>query len=241
MTKEKNEGEVTEITRKDEETKMTKKDEEEVLLIVNNIPADFHTYDLRRHFADFVETDKFICFHFRHRPEKGKISEVAVGGENKDLSYAKRTCSRVHGAGAASKENRPTSCCLVRLLHKHLSGLLVRYHGHHWQDFEEKERSSRCFISKVKLDETNSVKENVSDHEVTGTSIDSSQTTEISEATSSKNISNSSRPSRQVQDSPTLCNLSPEMLSLPELQPPNLMPKGNIGTSTKYFLQGKEF
>jgi hypothetical protein len=73
---------------------MTKNSEEEVLLIVSNIPSDFHTYDLRRHFADFVETDRFICFHFRHRPEKGKFSEDAVEDEKKGLNYAKATCSR---------------------------------------------------------------------------------------------------------------------------------------------------
>jgi hypothetical protein len=32
-------------------------------------------------------------------------------------------------------------------------------------------------------------------------------------------------------------HLTPDFLNLPELKPPNLMPGGNVGTSTKYFLQ----
>ena len=48
---------------------------EHSFVLISNIPASLHTSDLRKFFCDFVETEKFKCFHFRHRPEKGRISE----------------------------------------------------------------------------------------------------------------------------------------------------------------------
>ena len=50
-------------------------DKEHSFVLISNIPASLHTSDLRKFFCDFVETEKFKCFHFRHRPEKGRISE----------------------------------------------------------------------------------------------------------------------------------------------------------------------
>ncbi|VDK42853.1 unnamed protein product [Anisakis simplex] len=40
-----------------------------VYALLRNIPNSFHSKDLRRYFADYVESNKFSCFHFRHRPE----------------------------------------------------------------------------------------------------------------------------------------------------------------------------
>ena len=37
--------------------------------LVGNIPGRFHSYDLRAFFSHFVEKGGFHCFHFRHRPE----------------------------------------------------------------------------------------------------------------------------------------------------------------------------
>ena len=97
---------------------------------------------------------------------------------------------------------------------RHFPSFSSQYHGKHWQvlfdifegsflstfttdkDFEENERSSRCFIAKVKFTDNS---ESMKDDEI--------------------------------------LFLSPEMKNLPELQPPNIMPRGNVGTSTKYFLQ----
>ena len=40
-----------------------------MLVIVGNIPAELRTADLRNFFSDFIEGDKFLCFHFRHRAD----------------------------------------------------------------------------------------------------------------------------------------------------------------------------
>lgn len=38
--------------------------------IINNIPGSYHSSHLRDYFSQFIESDGFDCFHFRHRPEK---------------------------------------------------------------------------------------------------------------------------------------------------------------------------
>ena len=37
--------------------------------LVRNIPGSFHSYHLRAFFSYFTEKNGFTCFHFRHRPE----------------------------------------------------------------------------------------------------------------------------------------------------------------------------
>ncbi len=46
--------------------------------IVRNIPQSFHSKHLRRYFSSFVETGRFDCFHFRHRPEIHVCSNIIV-------------------------------------------------------------------------------------------------------------------------------------------------------------------
>lgn len=52
-------------------------------LIITNIPEDLHTSDLRNFFSEYVETEAFICFHFRHRPQKQLLQILALSGLDK--------------------------------------------------------------------------------------------------------------------------------------------------------------
>ena len=57
-------------------------------VLISNIPACLHTSDLRKFFSDFVETEKFQCFHFRHRPEAGKSSnEISESSNSQSLRF----------------------------------------------------------------------------------------------------------------------------------------------------------
>jgi len=179
-------------------TEILGENDADIFLSVSNIPGDFHTYDLRRHFSCFVETDKFSCFHFRHRPEEGKFTDSTQVDAPRS-SYAQSTCSRVHTTSKSSSGTKATSCCLVRMKSSYYSSFHSKYHRKHWQDFEENERSSKCLITCVKFTKL-------------ATSLHSSK------------------------DESSVF-LPPEMKNLPELQPPNLMPRGNVGTSTNYFLR----
>ena len=170
-------------------------------VIVNNIPPELHTADLRRFFSSFVESDKFICFHFRHRPEKGKVSEVGRSStpSTSQTSYSSQTCGRVHKA-PTSKSDKVTNCCIVNVKTEFVSSFLSQYHRKHWLNSEEEEVPGKCFISKLKLD--------AADVPDSGGGGESS-----------------------VKD------IDSEFLKLPELKPPPMMPNGNVGTSTKFFLK----
>jgi len=37
--------------------------------IIENIPVEFHSADLRSYFSQFTEKRGFKCFHYRHRPQ----------------------------------------------------------------------------------------------------------------------------------------------------------------------------
>lgn len=186
-------------TKENEETdSSTAEDEEcEVYALVSNIPAAWHTHHLRRHFSDWVETDAFTTFHFRHRPEKGKdvaVAEAAVVEERRRIGvmqgYSEATCTRVH-QGRSDRAPRPSTCCIVRLAGVgQLQELVARYHRHHWQDGGVS-LASRCFVSRVQL------------------------------------------PCPGGEEGYS----KQELDSLPELRPPNIMPRGNVGTSTAFFLE----
>jgi len=171
-------------------------------VIVSNIPSAFHTSDLRRFFSSFVETEKFSCFHFRHRPEKGKVSDVEKysSSNSRNSSYSSETCARVHKA-STSKSDRATTCCIVKMKTEFVSSFLAQYHRKHWLDSNNEEIGAKCFVSKVKS------ADKIAASEVPDTENDNSV-----------NFSDS------------------EFLKLPELQPPNMMPYGNVGTSTSFFL-----
>ena len=176
---------------------------EDSYVLVSNIPPSLHTSDLRKFFTDFVETEKFTCFHYRHRPEKGKVSEsVEVGapGASRELSYSAKTCGRVHSTQTKTGE-RVSNCCIVQLSPRHVSKFLSKYHRKHWLDSREEEMPACCFVSKVKMPDWGSEQNVVAD------------------------------------DSESVTYVRSDLLNLPELKPPNLMPRGNVGTSTKYFLQ----
>ena len=164
---------------------------DETFVIISNIPADLHTSDLRRFFSSFVETERFLCFHFRHRPEKGKDSAVEESSQEQSShqgSYSSQTCGRVHTLNT-SKVAKVSNCCIVKLRSESVSSLISQYHRKHWLNSKEEEIPVKCFISRIKL------------------------------------------------DVPDLGAEAPDFLKLPELQPPNMMPRGNVGTSTSFFLK----
>ena len=174
---------------------------EDSFVLVSNIPPSLHTSDLRKFFTDFVETEKFSCIHFRHRPEKGKVSESGDGptaGASRELSYSAKTCGRVHSAQSSQTGERVSNCCIVQLSTQHVSQFLSKYHRKHWLDSQEEEMAACCFVSKVKIPVEVEV---------------------------------------EAEDSETVSYVRSELMNLPELKAPNLMPRGNVGTSTKYFLQ----
>jgi len=177
---------------------------EDCFIIISNIPPGLHTSDLRRFFSNFVESEKFLCFHFRHRPEKTRKYEIQPSSSSNNSTsddYSRQLCGRVNKKNGMKSE-KGTNCCIVKLKTEFASDFISQYHRKHWLDSKDEELPAVCLVNKIKLLDNNT---NVPD----------------SDNDDEKNV--------HIDD--------PSFLKLPELQPPPMMPKGNVGTTTKFFLQ----
>jgi len=176
---------------------------DETIALVSNIPASYHTADLRRFFSDWVEKEKITCFHFRHRIEKRQSDSEkdsntnqpssSTNNRNVSSSYSQQVTARVHkvreddkesSADKSSRQNEiiTTCCCLVKIPSDSLDEFITSFHRKHWLDSQDCEMVVRCLVAKIASDEQRDLK------------------------------------------------------SMPELRPPNIMPRGNVGTPTKFFL-----
>jgi len=193
-------------------------------LIISNIPSNYHTSDLRKFFSDYVERERFTCFHFRHRPERRKNAASSTETLPKtsktvfgDTSFLGRsllgteTCSRIHGKGEPKKD-RPSTCCIVKMSTSHCQFFIKTYHRKQWLDSDDLELGSICLVSKIKFGSETAPNTPKSDEPIASSSTLHCEDDEVSEFSDS------------------------EMLKLPELKPPNVMPRGNVGTSTAFFL-----
>jgi len=167
-------------------------------VLVSNIPSEFHSADLRNFFSDFVESEKFHCFHFRHRPQ----SEVL------QLKPIVRNLQDGQGKQQKIESKYLTTnpvCCILRCDNiREKVDIVKKYHFQHWVDSKENILCERCIIIVVKLD---------------------------------PNLNSSVIPS--VLASPTKLEVvltKDRVECMMELKPPILMPRGNVGTPTKHFL-----
>lgn len=102
-------------------------------VLVGNIPSKFHSVDLRSFFSQFIETEKFDCFHFRHRPE---ILKKKNDPEKGDLE----TRETIKGK---------TTCCVVRLQLEYVKELLEIYDGENWTDKNGKLCPQKAVVSRI--------------------------------------------------------------------------------------------
>uniref|UniRef100_A0A5S6QM91 G-patch domain-containing protein n=1 Tax=Trichuris muris TaxID=70415 RepID=A0A5S6QM91_TRIMR len=115
----------------------------------------------QRMLSTFTESNRFLCFHFLHRPE---VVLNSLEGSSTPL---------------ANSDKSKTFCAVVKLTSPNRDKFVAQYNNRHWTDFAGNEHSLRCQISKLKN--------------------------------------------------------ADELLKLRELNPPRLMPWGNVGTPTAYF------
>lgn len=116
-------------------------------LLIFNIPTTFHSSDLRSFFSDFVETDKFSCFHFRHRPQSELLS----------VSCSENNPSTERQAFDVKKFLvEKALCCLVSLPDEITrTRTIKKYSFQHWVDGKDKILTSRCIITSVKVIQSN--------------------------------------------------------------------------------------
>jgi hypothetical protein len=106
-----------------------------VYAIVHNIPSTYHSRDLRTFFNSFVEAQRFVTFHFLHRPEQKQIES--------------QSSSDVLPEDDKKKQQR-TFCCPIRLTRRNRHKLIKQYHGSFWTNEANKKIPLRCIIIAVK-------------------------------------------------------------------------------------------
>ncbi|VDQ15706.1 unnamed protein product [Trichobilharzia regenti] len=88
------------------------------VILICGIPKCFHASDLRMFFSQFVESSKFACFHYRHRPD--------VKTEQKSRSTV-------------------TCCAHLLVFEEHVDEFFRLYHGANWLDPNDIPLDSKCF------------------------------------------------------------------------------------------------
>ncbi|XP_053254649.1 G patch domain-containing protein 3 [Podarcis raffonei] len=94
--------------------------------LISCVPAQLRSTDLRFYFSQFIEAGGFLCFHYRHRPE------------------------RVEGPSAPSRPG-PTCCCLVAVKPGWSRRLVRMYSGKRWIDAQGETLPGRCLIRRVRV------------------------------------------------------------------------------------------
>ncbi|XP_069828704.1 G patch domain-containing protein 3 [Dendropsophus ebraccatus] len=155
-----------------------------VLFLVCGIPRSFRSAQLRHYFSQFTESDGFVCFHYRHRPER---------------------------RGPAA-ERSATFCCPVTVRPERAESFMKMYHGKPWLDPAGNQVPGRCLLHRVRCSPDQDLQDfpYKTRRELLG-----------------------SRCSEDAEKQVT----SAELLRMSELNPPALMPQGNVGTPVGVFLQ----
>ncbi|NXP71313.1 GPTC3 protein, partial [Ramphastos sulfuratus] len=96
--------------------------------LVSGIPAVLRSAQLRAYFSQFLEAGGFICFHYRHRPER------PPAGGGREAAAPPRTCS-----------------CLVAVQPDRAHRFLRMYSGKRWIGPDGAALPGRCLIRRVRL------------------------------------------------------------------------------------------
>uniref|UniRef100_A0A147AVI8 G patch domain containing 3 n=1 Tax=Fundulus heteroclitus TaxID=8078 RepID=A0A147AVI8_FUNHE len=188
--------------------------ERPVYLVIGNIPAAFHSADLRNFFSQFIESGGFLCFHYRHRPEVRRQPEGSAEPPLGEDGQAAGPASPAEPgdsarASCALKTAGKTCCCVVSVHAEHADRFVRMYAGNHWVDSKGSWLARRCVIRRIRV---------------------------------SRDEDEGSFPYKTKHEQRHRVSLTEQFTqadlhSLPELNPPALMQSGNVGTPIKVFLQ----
>ncbi|XP_063167819.1 G patch domain-containing protein 3 isoform X2 [Candoia aspera] len=151
--------------------------------LVSFIPAQLRSADLRSYFSQFIEAGGFLCFHYRHRPEREELPD------------------------GPSRPGRRTCCCLVAVRPGWSLRLVQMYSGKRWIDSQGETLPGRCVVRRVR--------------------ISPDRESGIFCYKTKKELDTISRETFTQDD----------FERLPELNPPAVMPHGNVGTPLQVFLE----
>lgn len=138
-------------------------DEESVVyLVVSGIPPVLRSAQLRSYFSQFREQrgGGFLCFHYRHRPERGPplaIPDAAraapdPAAEDPVLAQATAPDARTVPARDSAPVQTRTCCCVVSVRGVAQAQRLLRmYSGRRWLDSQGTWLPGRCHIRRLRL------------------------------------------------------------------------------------------
>lgn len=136
---------------------MAASEEEGVYFVVNNIPVQFRSADLRNYFSQFIESGGFLCFHYRHRPEvrisraeaesgqRQKQNRTEEEEEDEDDEYEVEQSSDVKAEASC--------CCVVSVKRREAARFGKMFSGNQWIDSAGKWMIKRCLIRRIKVSE----------------------------------------------------------------------------------------
>uniref|UniRef100_H3ATH3 G-patch domain containing 3 n=1 Tax=Latimeria chalumnae TaxID=7897 RepID=H3ATH3_LATCH len=183
-----------------------------VYCVVSNIPASFRSADLRNYFSQFIESGGFACFHYRHRPELLQVGEVQKPcgtGQGGEKAAGKPGPFPAGEAGGLVDRTPRTRCCLATVQADRVERFMKMYSGTQWVDPDGNWLGSCCVIRRVRV---------------------SSETDPNSFPYRTKKELKNKKAQSEIFT-------HDDLRRLPELNPPALMPNGNVGTPVKVFLE----
>lgn len=183
--------------------------------LVGNIPGRFHSYDLRAFFSHFVEKGGFHCFHFRHRPEHipAKSDQHSLVHDEGGTATASDESTEKPGGSIDAAESS--------VIQEGLSSL------------PETRTGTTCCVVAVKI----ALEEEFVQLYRGKNWTDSKGDTLPSLVRLRKLKTGPSHDTAELAPNGAHQQLEMEDLtSLPELRPPSLMPRGNVGTPLATFM-----
>lgn len=108
---------------------------EEQYLYLSNIPATYHARELRNFFSQSVESSRFRCFHFRHRPEL-LLPPFQANTDSITIPQLEQSLETKRKSKKIRKECPPALllCCILTATSEQAKWLIKHYHGMHWLD-----------------------------------------------------------------------------------------------------------
>ncbi|XP_069893640.1 G patch domain-containing protein 3 [Dipodomys merriami] len=195
-------------------------EEATVYLVVTGIPSALRSAQLRSYFSQFREQRGagFLCFHYRHRPEGAPAQASDAGlpssdpaAESQDLAQTTAAASRALSARNSARGQTRTCCCVISVRGMALARKLVRmYSGRRWLDSQGTWLPGRCHIHRLRLP---------------------------TEASGLGSFPFKTRKELQSRKAENEAFSLTDLRQLPELNPPVLMPNGNVGTPLRVFLE----
>ena len=189
-------------------------------LLIGSIPGHLNSSDLRAFFSQYVERDAFVCFHYRHRPETFRLRPQA---RTEELSTAKQR--QILYEGSITESHRAKTCCCVVKIRPELANEFIGYyHGKHWVLLP----AGRTLPQKVRIGRM-TLKEDAS-------SVMGWEQHEVEKKTISEGLLESGLEGGSVSGEQLALQEKMDVSSMIELNPPALMPQGNVGTPTATFM-----